>query len=63
MLSELGDPGCVDAGGDFEACGDGEGGAVDDGFLADVLDGGGVGDVEEAIFTGADFPKVASGLP
>ena len=31
----------MDSGGDFEACG-----AVDDGFLADVLGGGGVGDVE-----------------
>ena len=46
MLLGLGDPGCVDSGRDFEACGDGEGGAVDEGFLADVLDGGGVGDVE-----------------
>ena len=36
----------VDTGGDFKACGDGEGGAVDDGFFANMLDGGGVGDVE-----------------
>ena len=45
-MSGLGDPVGMDAGGDFEACGEREGGAVDDGFLADVLDGGGVGDVE-----------------
>ena len=42
----LGDPVSMDSGGDFEACGDGEGGAVDDGFLANVLDGSGVGNVE-----------------
>ena len=42
----LGNPVSVDSGGDFEVCGDGEDGAVDDGFLANVLDGGGMGDVE-----------------
>ena len=46
MALGLGDPGGVDSGGDLEACGNGEGRAVNDGFLADVLDGGGVGDIE-----------------
>ena len=46
MVLGLGDPGGVDSGGDLEACGNGEGRAVNDGFLADVLDGGGVGGIE-----------------
>ena len=46
MALGLGDPGGVDSGDDLEACGNGEGRAVNDGFLADVLNGGGVGDIE-----------------
>lgn len=33
-------------GGDLQACGDGEGGPINDGFFADVLNGGNVGDAE-----------------
>ena len=47
----------MNAGGDLQACGDGESRAVDDGLLADVLDGRGMDDVE----AGAAFAAVEVG--